>query len=105
MVMESIAKQIIDFQKSTFDNSFNAVVMLQDQTEGMTRTVMDQAAWLPEEGKKMMEDWVQLVKKGRDDLKEMVDENFDKLSDFFDDPSVILPQTKVPKPKPAKAAQ
>jgi hypothetical protein len=105
MLVENIAKQIIDFQKSTFDNSFNAMVMLQDQTERLTRTMMDQAGWLPEESKKMMDGWAQMVKKGRDDWKELVDDNFDKLADFFEEPSAIMPQAKAQKPKPAKPAQ
>jgi polyhydroxyalkanoate synthesis regulator phasin len=105
MVMENIAKQIIDFQKSTFDNSFDAVVMLQDQAERMTKTVVDQATWLPDEGKKAMDEWVQMVKKGRDDLKELVDQNFDKMADFFEDPATIFTQPKVKETKPAKAAK
>jgi hypothetical protein len=105
MGMENIAKQIIDFQKSTFDNSYDAVVMLQDHAERMTQTVMDQATWLPEEGKKMMDEWVLAVKKGRDDLKEMIDQNFEKWADFFEDPTAVLTQPKVREPKPAKAAK
>ncbi len=39
-VMEptGIAKQVIDLQKTAFDNAFKAMVMLQEQTEKMTRT-------------------------------------------------------------------
>jgi polyhydroxyalkanoate synthesis regulator phasin len=105
MVTENIAKQIIDFQKSTFDNSFNAVVMLQDHAERMTKTVMDQAAWLPEEGKKAMDEWVRMYKNGREELKELVDQNFKKMADFFEDPATIFTQPKVQEPKPAKAAK
>lgn len=105
MVMENIAKQIIDFQKSTFDNSFNAVVMLQDHAERMTKTVMDQATWLPEEGKKVMDEWVQMVKKGRDDFKELIDQNFDKMVDIFQDPATIFTPPKAQESKPAKAAK
>ena len=54
-----MAKQMIDFQKATFDNTFNAMVLLQEQTERMVGTFMEQATFLPEEGKKMMRDWVQ----------------------------------------------
>ena len=83
--MESakITKQMIDFQKTTFDNTFSAMVMLQEQTERMTNTLLDQAAWLPEEGKKAINDWVKAYKKGREDFKKIVDENFTKVEDFF----------------------
>ena len=49
-----MAKQMIDFQKATFDNTFNAMVLLQEQTEKMVKTFMAQATLLPEEGKKML---------------------------------------------------
>jgi len=78
-----IAKQMIDFQKTTFDNTFNAMVALQEQTESMVNALMKQSAGLPEEGKKVINEWVTAYKKGRDDFKNSVDENFSKVEEFF----------------------
>jgi hypothetical protein len=78
-----MAKQMIDFQKATFDNTFNAMVLLQDQTERMVGTFMEQATFLPEEGKKMMRDWAQAFKKGREEFKAAVDESFGKVEAYF----------------------
>ena len=78
-----IAKQMIDFQKTTFDNSFSTMVMLQEQTERMANTVLDQAPWMPLEGKKVVNDWVTAYKKGREDFKKVVDENFKMVEAFF----------------------
>ena len=78
-----ITKQMIDFQKTTFDNTFSAMVMMQEQTERMANTLLEQAAWMPEEGKKVISDWVKAYKKGREDFKKGVDENFKKVEDFF----------------------
>ncbi len=105
MVMENIAKQIIDFQKSTFDNSYTALVMLQDQAERMTQTVMDQNTWLPDEGKKVMEDWAQMYKQGRVDFKELVDQNFDKMADFFGESEKIFTPPKTKETKTTKTAK
>jgi polyhydroxyalkanoate synthesis regulator phasin len=77
------AKQMIDFYKSTFDNSFNAMVMLQEQTEKTMKTALDQATWLPAEGKKVVDEWVKAYKQGREEFKKSVDENFKKVDDFF----------------------
>ncbi len=77
------AKQMIDFYKSTFDNSFNAMVMLQEQTEKAMKTAMEQATWLPAEGKKVVDEWVKAYKQGREEFKKVVDENFKKVDDFF----------------------
>lgn len=80
---KQIFKQMIDFNKAAFDNAFNAMVMLQEQTEKVTTTLLDQATWLPDEGKKAVNDWIQAYRKGRDDFKKTVDENFEKVDDFF----------------------
>ena len=83
MEQKAIMKQMIDFNKATFDNTFNAQVTLQQQTEKMVNTFLEQATWLPEEGKKVISDWVQAYKKGCEDFKRLVDENFKRVDDFF----------------------
>ena len=83
MDQKQLFKQMLDFQKSTFDNSFSAMVMLQEQTEKAAQTLLDQASWLPEEGRKAIDEWVAAYKKGREEFKALVDENFKKVEDFF----------------------
>ena len=85
MDQKQLLKQMLDFNKNAFDNTFNAMVMLQEQTERAAGTVIDQATWLPEEGRKAITDWVDAYKKGREDLKILVDENFKKVETFFGD--------------------
>ena len=83
MDQNQIFKQMIDFNKATFDNSFSAMVMVQEQTEKMVSTILDQATWLPEEGKKAINDWIGAYEKGCKDFKKTVDDNFKKVEDFF----------------------
>lgn len=78
-----MAKQMIDFNKSSFDNTFNALTMLQEQYERMINSFMDQAVWLPEEGKKALNEWLDSYKKGREAFKETVDTSFKKVEDYF----------------------
>jgi hypothetical protein len=75
-----MAKQMIDFQKTAFDNTFNTMVMIQDHSEKMVNTFFNQADWFPEEGRKVIGQWTEIYKKGRDDMKSAVDENFDRLA-------------------------
>jgi len=83
MDQKAMLKQMVEFNKTTFDNSFKTMVMLQEQTETMVNTLLGQATWLPEEGKKVINDWVKAYKKGRDDYKKLVDQSFTKVEDFF----------------------
>ncbi len=85
MDLEKIMKQTIDFQKATFDNTFNAMTMLQEQAERMSSMFLGQTTGLPEEGKKVIGEWVDAYKKGREDFKKSVDESFKKVEDFFAD--------------------
>ncbi len=104
MAVEKIAKQIIDFQRTTFDNSFNAVVMLQDQAERLFNTAMKQATWVPQEGRQVLDEWIRMYKMGRKDFRHLVDDNFDKLSDFFKNPETFSAKPEARDPKPVKTA-
>jgi polyhydroxyalkanoate synthesis regulator phasin len=83
MEQQKMFKQMMEFQKSTFDNSFNALSNLQEQAESMVEMFTNQAPWLPEEGKKVIKDWIKTYQKGRDDFKKAVDANYKKVEEFF----------------------
>ncbi len=83
MDQKQVLKQMIDFNKAAFDNTFNALVMLQDQAESSSNTLLAQATWLPKEGKKAIDEWVKTCKTGRETFKKSVDESFKKVEDFF----------------------
>src|SRR5271157_6524396 len=80
---KQIAKQMVDFNKTAFDNSFDAMSVIQDQTEKMVNAMMEQTAFFPEEGKKAVNDWIKTCKKGREEFKAAADENFKKVEVFF----------------------
>ncbi len=81
---QKVVKQMVDFNKATFDNTFNALIMLQEQAERMANTMLEQANWMPEEGRKAISDWVSAYKKGRTEFKGTVDESFAKVEEFFE---------------------
>ena len=76
-------KQMLDFNKTAFDNSFNAMLTIQEQNAKMVNTFLEQATWMPEEGKKLIRNWVGAYKKGYEDFKKAADENYQKVEDFF----------------------
>jgi len=83
MEQKQIARQMMEFNKTAFDNSFSAMSALQDQTEKLVLNFLDQAPWFPGEGKKAINDWVASYKKGRDDFKAAADESYQKVADYF----------------------
>ncbi len=86
MEQQEILKQMIGYNKSAFDNTFNALSIFQEQMENMANIALDQFTWIPEEGKKAINEWSKIYKKGRVDLKSSLDENFSKAADLFNIP-------------------
>lgn len=78
-----ITKQMIEFHKTTFDNTLNAMEILQEQTEKMVNMFLDQAPWFPAEGKQAVNEWVKTYKKGREAFKESVNESYEKVEEAF----------------------
>ena len=76
-------KQMLDFNKTAFDNSFNAMLTIQEQNAKMVNTFLEQATWMPEEGKKVIRDWVDAYKKGCQDFKKAADANYKKVDQYF----------------------
>ena len=83
MNYKSIASQAITFNRAAFDNTFNAMVIWQDQVERGLRALREQAAWLPSEGQAMMEEWVEACKNGRDEFRKAVEGSFDKATELL----------------------
>jgi hypothetical protein len=83
MEQKELLKQMLDFNKAAIDSSFSAMVMMQDQTEQMIKTFLDQANWMPAEGKKAISEWSSSYKKGRESYKTIVDDSFKKVEEYF----------------------
>jgi hypothetical protein len=83
MDQKQIAKQMMEFNKTAFDNTFNAMTVLQDQTEKLVFHFLEKSQWFPAEGKKAINDWVTAYKKGREDFKVSADTSYKKVADYF----------------------
>lgn len=83
MEQKQIFKQMVEFNKGAFTNAYNAMVMVQDQTETLANTMLNQATWLPEEGRKAVQEWVEAFKKGREAYKQSVDDAFKRVESLF----------------------
>ena len=80
---KQVTRQMMQFNKTAFDNTFNSMTVLQEQMEKMISRYLEQSFWLPAEGKAAINDWVKAYKKGRNDFKVAVDDNYKKVEDFF----------------------
>ena len=83
MEPQKLAKQMISFQKSVFENSYHAMNMVFEQTENMAKSFVSQMPMIPEESKKAMDESMDFYKKARDDFKKAVDDGFAKMEEVF----------------------
>jgi len=83
MDQKETVKQMIQYNKTVFENTFSSLAMLQDQMEKTMDMFLKQSSWLPAEGKKVVEEYAKAYKKARENFKSAVDEGFKKVEGFF----------------------
>ena len=76
-------KSVVEFNKSSFDNTYDALVKGQEQTEAMINTMFDTGYRFSKETKTAMDQWAKVFQKGREDFKEMVNMGFQSVEKFF----------------------
>ena len=79
MAYNQIAKQAIDFQKSSFTSWYNAMTMVQDQAAAAVDTMMNQTSLVPEEGRQAIKTWVNACHDERKRFKSYVEDSFSGL--------------------------
>ena len=84
MEQKQIVRQMMEFNKKAFDNSFSAMSELQEQTEKLMLNFLEKAEWIPEDGKKAMQDWIVNNKKSRNDFKAAADDSYRKVAELFE---------------------
>ena len=100
MEYNQITKQVIDFQKLSFDNWYSAVTMVQDQAASAVDLMLDQATWIPEEGRQAMLGWISVCQEERDRLKTYMDQSFSSIEKYMAEGKKV---TSVKTKKPAAA--
>jgi hypothetical protein len=108
MAHTKMAKQITGFYKTTFDSSFNTITMLREYTEKTITLSLVRSPWFPEEGRKLVGEWLKVNRKGYDDFKVAADEQYKKIEMLFHKDngadSVAMPE-KADKDQRAQRAQ
>lgn len=75
---------MVIFNKNAFDSAFAVISSLQAQTERMLNIYLEKATGFPEEGKKALNEWIEVYNKGSHDFQNAVHESFKKVDNFFE---------------------
>lgn len=74
---------MLEFNKAAFDSNFKTMFFFQNQNEQYLFRFLDKANWVPEEGKKAMNEWLTAYKTNYENFKACADENYKKALDYF----------------------
>jgi polyhydroxyalkanoate synthesis regulator phasin len=85
MEPSEIAKQSLHLSRVTFDNTFNAMLLLEEQVQRMIDIYFHQILVFPEQGKKVADTWTEACRTNRDEFKKVVESNYEMLASFFKD--------------------
>jgi hypothetical protein len=77
MQTSKLTKQILDFQKSTFETFYGTMTRIQNQMESTTTNLLKRSSIVPEEGLRALDAWSSAIKQGQSDVKKMIDDGFD----------------------------
>jgi hypothetical protein len=79
-----IPKQLMEINKMTIDNTLSAILFMQDQSRRIASGMVEKAAWIPEDGKKVINDWMSSYAKGFESIKSAYDKSYKFMSHLFD---------------------
>jgi hypothetical protein len=94
-----MTQQMISFYRTAYDNSISAMNTIQEKTEKMVHLSLNQAPWLPEQSKNLVNTWVEFYKKGCDDFKAAADVQYKKYEAMFNLEEKINPMETFKKTK------
>jgi hypothetical protein len=83
MAKNQICKQMMEFHKTVFDNTFSYMATLQEQNEKIAQHFLEKLSWFPEEGRKAFAQNIDSYKKRQEDFKAKALENYKKVDECF----------------------
>lgn len=89
MENKKLAKQMIDFHKTSFQNSFSTMEMFRNQAEKFLQAIIDHTPGINEEGKQVLEQWSNAYKKTVNDVQKTVNDGYDRLEAFLENKTVF----------------
>jgi hypothetical protein len=81
MYPKIMIKQILDFNRKAFEDSFNAVAAIEEQSEKALSFFQEESLFFPEQCKIVIEDWIKTYKNGMDNFKTNMNSRFKFIED------------------------
>lgn len=83
METNEIIKKVLEYNKTVFENTYNAVVSVQEQAEELTGKTLETAEFVPEEGKVFVKRWFELGRKTAENYKQAVTKGHQQIEGYI----------------------
>ncbi len=78
------ALSAIEYQRKAIHNALRGIGKLQDQTGKLVLKMAQGSAWMPDEGRQVVDEWNKATQRGREDFEKTMNKSFDLLSAYFE---------------------
>lgn len=75
---------MIGFQRTIFNNTCNAIAVMQDNSENMLNGFLKQFPWFTNDSKTPLNDSISFFKESRNNYQKMIDQGFQNLAEMID---------------------
>lgn len=97
-----VAARVIDWDKRVFDRAAKTVESVQERSEKAVQRRVNDAKWIPKEGKEVVGAWIHVVRRSRRDIRKTVDASLELTGDFFRRIGEPVAKRPAPARKPRK---
>ena len=80
---KTMQKTMMEGMRSGMLMSFDTMNSIQEQMEKMWKTVLDQSGELQKEGEKVMQEWLENMRKGREEFRRNLDDGLRKMEELL----------------------
>jgi hypothetical protein len=80
---KQMIKEMIELNRTTFNNTFEALSKMQEQMERLAGGLINQSIGFPGECKKAMDEWSATYKNAGEGFKKNLDAQFEKVLETF----------------------
>lgn len=83
MDQRSMHKMVVEAMRSGMLMTFDAMNSVQEQMEKMWKTLLDQSGELQKEGEKIMSEWLENLRKGREEYRRNLEEGLRRMEELL----------------------
>jgi hypothetical protein len=79
-----MALRAVEMQRNAFKTTMKGLERLEKITAKGMHDLVKRSSWIPNEGKDVVDEWIDTAKKGRADFHKSMDTSFDLMKHFFE---------------------